>query len=254
MRSLAVCSLAGRCAAMGAALLLFSAGLHAQTPPPPDGGSTEVLQSIFIPPLPDAPFTLTLATEWVRPLGTDGNTVTLVNQRRIARDRAGRVYEERVLLRPSSMTGDWIVNVIQIADPATHTYLNCFTAQKVCRPNKYDPPVAPPNLESGTTPYQGFIEQRTNLGRDLMQGVDVTGMHVDTVIEAGVIGNAKPMTVTRDFWYSPALGINLRSVRDDPRSGKQTFTVTELSRDAPDPSLWQVPAGFTVASDSPAKP
>jgi hypothetical protein len=39
-----------------------------------DGGTTEVLQSIFIPPMPRAPFQLTLATEWTRPLGTAAPT------------------------------------------------------------------------------------------------------------------------------------------------------------------------------------
>ena len=41
-------------------------------------------------------------------------------------------------------------------------------------------------------------------------------------------------------------------MRDDPRSGRQTFTVTELSQDVPDPALWGVPAGFTVVDDKAA--
>ena len=84
--------------------------------PPPDGGMTEVLQSIFIPPLTNAPFTLTLATEWVRPLGTDGNTVTWTNERRIARDHTGRVFEERVLLAPPGVPLQGRTNLVQLAD------------------------------------------------------------------------------------------------------------------------------------------
>jgi hypothetical protein len=64
-----------------------------------DGGVTEVLQSIAVPPKPGAPFTLTLETEWVKQL-FDGGTTTLVNKRRIARDAAGRVYQERWALVP----------------------------------------------------------------------------------------------------------------------------------------------------------
>ncbi len=74
-------------------------------------------------------------------------------------------------------------------------------------------------------------------------------MRVTTTIGAGQFGTEKPVTVVREFRYNPALGINLRSTRDAPRSGKQTFTVTRISRDEPDPALWQVPAGFTVADD-----
>ena len=60
----------------------------------PDGGVRETLESIFIPPKPNAPFTLTLDTEWTRAFG-NGGTYTLVNERHIARDTAGRIYEER---------------------------------------------------------------------------------------------------------------------------------------------------------------
>ena len=137
------------------ALLLLPLTLVAQQPAPADGGSSEVLQSIFIPPLANAPFTLTLATEWVKPLGADGNTITVVNERRIARDHAGRVYQERVLLMPQNMAanmkGKWIVNLRQIADPALHTNLNCFTATKVCRTTAYNVPVTAPELDSGTS-------------------------------------------------------------------------------------------------------
>ncbi len=250
-----------RSLALGTALLLVSAAaLHAQTsqtratPPPPDGGSSEVLQSIYVPPLPNAPFTLTLATEWVRPLGTDGNTITLVNQRKIARDRAGRIYQERVLLRPPNTAGPWVTNWIQITDPAAHTWLNCSVFARVCHTLPYNDSTTAPELESGTTRFQGGAQQRTSLGREMFAGVEVIGVHVSTVINAGQMGNAKPLTTEREYWYSAALGFNLRSTRNDPRSGRQSFTVTELSRDEPDPALWQVPAGYLVADERAGTP
>src|ERR1700756_1236885 len=69
--------------------------------PSRDGGVREVLESIVIPPLPNAPFTATLDTEWVRYAG-EGATITLVNERHIARDRNGRVYQERWYLVPKN--------------------------------------------------------------------------------------------------------------------------------------------------------
>ena len=219
---------------------------------PPDGGTSEVLQSIFVPPLPDAPFTLTLATEWVRPLGADGNTVTLVNERKIARDRQGRIYEERVLLAPPGTEAQNRTNWLQIADPARHSYLNCSVPTRVCHTLPYGPPTAPPDLTPGTEKFQGATRQRVSLGKDIVLGQEVTGMRVTTVIDAGAFGNARPVTVEREFWYSPALGLNLRSTRDDPRSGKQTFTVKQLSLDEPDASLFLPPAGYTLADDKPS--
>ena len=238
------------------ALLAFALASHlpAQTAPAPvDGGTSEtVMQSIFIPPLPDAPFALTLATEWVRPLGTDGNTVTLTNERHIARDRAGRVFQERVLLAPPCTPLEGRTNVLQLETLATHTALNCFVRDHICQTVAYNPTLTSPDLTGGTTKFPGATQQRKNLGKDVIEGQEAVGMRVTTTIDAGQFGNAKPVTVVREFWYSPALGINLRCTRDDPRSGKQTFTVTKISRDEPDPSLWQVPAGFTVADDAQA--
>jgi hypothetical protein len=66
-----------------------------------DGGTSEVLESIVIPPKAQAPFSLLLQTEWVRTL-SDGSTITLVNQRRIARDSGGRIYQERWFLVPKN--------------------------------------------------------------------------------------------------------------------------------------------------------
>ena len=64
-----------------------------------DGGTREVLISILIPSLPDAPFTATVRTEWIRQL-PDGSSITLKNHRAIARDKAGRIFQERRILVP----------------------------------------------------------------------------------------------------------------------------------------------------------
>jgi hypothetical protein len=93
-----------------------------------DGGVTETLQSIYIPPLVNAPFTAIVHTEWTRPLG-DGGTYTVINQREVARDRNGRIFEERWLLVPKDGRFKSQKNVIQIADPNEHTLYNCFLLQ-----------------------------------------------------------------------------------------------------------------------------
>ena len=70
-----------------------------QTQRPPDGGTREVLISILIPSLPNAPFTAIVNTEWIRQL-PDGSSITLKNHRAIARDAAGRIFQERRALVP----------------------------------------------------------------------------------------------------------------------------------------------------------
>jgi hypothetical protein len=77
-----------------------------------------------------APFTLTLETEWVKQL-YDGGTTTLVNKRRIARDAAGRVYQERWALVPKNdHRVQSIMNMTQIHDPLAHTRHDCFLSWK----------------------------------------------------------------------------------------------------------------------------
>ena len=78
-----------------------------QAPPPPhmvapsegDGGVRDTVEGIVIPPIPNVPFTAMLSTEVTR-YGADGSSMTGVNQRRIARDRRGRVYQERWYIVP----------------------------------------------------------------------------------------------------------------------------------------------------------
>ncbi len=104
-----------------------------------DGGVRGTLESLVIPPKAEAPFTLTLATEWVQSL-SDGGTITLVNQRRIARDSKGRIYQERWLLVPKNGKVESKMNVIQIADPNSHTLYNCFfDGKNICRVSTYLP-------------------------------------------------------------------------------------------------------------------
>src|SRR5215469_14739719 len=109
--------------------------------PTQDGGVRQVLESIVIPPIPNSPFHATLDTEWVR-FAPDGGTITFVNERHIARDGRGRIYEERWDLVPKfHLNGDVASKMtwIQIADPKLRTLYNCSTDRHVCDLVTYDP-------------------------------------------------------------------------------------------------------------------
>src|SRR3984893_19571683 len=104
-----------------------------------DGGTREVLESIVIPPKAKAAFSLVLQTEWVKTL-YDGGTITSVHQRRIARDGAGRIYQERWLLVPKNGREESQMTTIQISDPNNHTLYNCFMDQRnQCVLSTYSP-------------------------------------------------------------------------------------------------------------------
>jgi hypothetical protein len=60
------------------------------------------------------------------------------------------------------------------------------------------------------------------------------------------MGNDKPMVTTREFWYSPELGLNLVSIVDSPQAGKQVFTAKNLITTAPEPGLFVVPDEYKI--------
>lgn len=218
-----------------------------------DGGVSEMMESIVVPEKPHAPFTLLLETEWVRTLG-DGGTITAVNKRRIARDATGRVYQERWFLVPKNGNVESQMTTIQIADPNTHTLHNCFFVgpkKNVCEALNFVPSSLAVNTaeknEAGDLPNDQGSFVHEFLGKQFISGVETIGARDSTTFNPGVFGNDRKVTIERECWYSPQLDLNLLSVRSDPRTGKQTFTATAVTLGDPDPSLFELPAGFRVA-------
>src|ERR1019366_6940424 len=212
-----------------------------------DGGTSGAMESIFVPPILGAPFSLTLVTEWSRPLG-NGGTFTLANQRRIVRDGKGRIYQERWLLVPRGGTVKSRMDVMQFTDPAQHTWYNCYPAQKICEllPYTTTPEMVykPAIGVTGPLPNGSGFHQHEELGVANTNGVDTTGYRETNTINAGVLGNDRPMVTSREFWYSARLGINLISKVDDPQSGRQVFTATDMTTSEPDPALLAVPSDY----------
>jgi hypothetical protein len=216
-----------------------------------DGGTREVLESIVIPPKARSPFSLLLQTEWVKTL-SDGGTITLVNQRRIARDGAGRIYQERWFLVPKNGREESEMTTIQISDPNSHSLYNCFMLdhRNQCVLSTYTPSVnaiykfqGPP---TGSLPDGAGFAVHEDLGKQFVDGLETMGTRDSIIYNPGVFGNDRKMTVEREYWYSTQLAINLLSERSDPRIGKQTFLATNVILSEPDPNLFELPDGFKV--------
>jgi len=184
--------------------------------PSRDGGVREVLESIVIPPIPNAPFTATLATEWVRYAG-EGASITSVNERHIARDRKGRVYQERWYLVPKNGNVKSEMNWIQIADPQQHTLYNCSPQRHICELRNYDPSEELTAAAPRTPIPSGVVERGhttvEELGTRNISGVDAVGRRETTAIEPGEMGNDQALTEMNETWHSQELGINLLSIR-----------------------------------------
>jgi hypothetical protein len=208
---------------------------------PPDGGTHEVLVSILIPSLANAPFTATVNTEWVRQLA-DGSTISLVNRRAIARDAAGRIFQERRLLVPNDGKHDSLVTQIEISDPVSHALYICVPNELVCQVETFSAPepTVPPVSAADRKPGSPGPE---DLGKQTIGGLETIGARDTLLIEAGAIGNDRPILAKREFWYSPKLGINLISKRSDPRFGTQNFELSDIVLGQPDPKLFELPGG-----------
>ncbi|HTH52083.1 MAG TPA: hypothetical protein VL501_09130, partial [Pyrinomonadaceae bacterium] len=85
-----------------------------------------------------------------------------------------------------------------------------------------------------------------DLGTQNIEGVMAEGSRRTTTIPAGAIGNERPIEIVYERWYSKELGMVVMSKHSDPRFGEQTYTLKNIIRAEPDPSLFTVPQGFKV--------
>lgn len=222
-----------------------------QSPPqqrqrPPDGGTREMLISILIPSVPNAPFSATVNTEWIRQL-PDGSAITLKNHRAIARDAAGRIFQERRYLLPDDGKSKSGISQIEISDPVAHELYICIPQGHTCQLEEFSPRESAPYDAPGKSHMvQGSPSESEDLGKQSIGGLETIGTRETTIIPAGAIGNNSPLMSKREFWYSPQLGVNLISKLQHPLSGTQNFEVSDITLGEPDAKLFEVPAGFKI--------
>ncbi|HKF51271.1 MAG TPA: hypothetical protein VKB26_03075 [Candidatus Acidoferrales bacterium] len=113
------------------------------------------------------------------------------------------------------------------------------------RPPLPPPPTKPPN------PGQPQITTES-LGSQVMEGVYVDGTRTTTVFPTGWMGNDRPITRICDMWHSPDLDITVLLQCSEPPNSESAFRLTNISRAEPDPSLFQLPSGYSVV-DGPDK-
>jgi hypothetical protein len=139
----------------------------------------------------------------------DGGTITLENQRRIARDGNGRIYEERWVLVPKNGKVKSQMTTIQISDPNAHTLYNYFMLDGMnrCVLSGYSPST------SAVYNFQGSSTEKLSdaasfvinegLGKQLVAGMETTDTRSSVIYNANVFGNDRKITIEREFWYSP---------------------------------------------------
>ncbi|MBI5269088.1 MAG: hypothetical protein HY856_05370 [Burkholderiales bacterium] len=84
------------------------------------------------------------------------------------------------------------------------------------------------------------------LGNKDIDGVRAQGERTTWTIEAGKIGNEKPIQITREVWTAPDLQLTLMSRDMDPRRGEALYRLAQLKRGEPEAALMKVPSDYRV--------
>jgi hypothetical protein len=211
----------------------------------PDYRARQVLIALYFGPKPKAPFTATAKTVWVK-IMPDDSTITTWNERTVARDMDGRIFQERRFLVPDDGKHQPELRVLEYSDPLQHTFYNCNPYSKSCDLSNYFPPGIQPLTPEGLQPDGTTYLTRENLGVDTFEGLDVQHSRETFTYYRQTIGNTKTILRTVEYWYSPALGINVQVKRHDPRDGDHTLWLTNISLTAADPETFKAPADYQM--------
>ena len=85
-----------------------------------------------------------------------------------------------------------------------------------------------------------------SLGKQMVEGVNAEGTRNVSTIAAGAIGNDRPLQVSTESWYSEELQMNIMTKHSDPRTGDESFRLTNIRRGEPGAYLFQAPVGYQI--------
>jgi len=220
-----------------------------------------------------APYSAEVVTQRLQILA-DGNRIEQTTTGSVARDGQGRVRRDEALPALPGGNGEG-PHLIMIDDPVGQVHWTLDAQTKTATKMPMPPgkpggmfsvalPAAPMPMTAGTKAYfsttsavpgmpfattmkMGPAEgAKTDLGTQPVEGVPAQGTRITRTIEAGQMGNALPIVITTETWYSPELKVLVTSKSSDPRIGDTTYKLTNIQRAEPDPSLFQVPADYTI--------
>ncbi len=211
-----------------------------------------------------APFTATAVTTFSHTLA-DGNKISNTHQVTLYRDSQGRFRKEGSMPPMGDLSVAQPHSFVVIQDPvASKGYLlnpdkkiaHVMTMKGHGRMGPKGPgtpgtdaSAAPDAMESSQPDNPNVTKE--SLGTQSINGISAQGTRYTRVIPAGTIGNDKPLTVTREVWYSPDLQMVVQSKHSDPRFGDTSYSLTNIQRDEPAPNLFTVPSDYTVKEGGP---
>jgi hypothetical protein len=184
----------------------------------------------------------------------DGNTITSKRQINVFRDGQGRVRTEETITPPAASSKQPYTQVTILDYVAGTRYLLDSSSMTA-----YQSPLRVPQVRGAggaarpmaraMTPRTGENAPqvvRTTLAPQSVNGLMSTGTHYVETIAAGQIGNERPIQVSRTVWVSNELKVPVQIKGSDPRFGTTAMDLINVVQSEPSPSLFMVPAGYTV--------
>jgi hypothetical protein len=101
------------------------------------------------------------------------------------------------------------------------------------------------NAEVPETEMSSDNSRTESLGKDVIEGLLAEGTRTTILIPPGRIGNDEALEIVHERWYSPELQTILLSKHSDPRWGETVYRLRNIDRNAPDHSLFSLPAPST---------
>jgi hypothetical protein len=107
--------------------------------------------------------------------------------------------------------------------------------------------VAPVTLERRGITASASSTKIETLDPQIIEGVRAEGTRTTSIIPAGQIGNERDITLVSERWYSPELQVVLMTKQSDPRSGDTVYRLTNVTRNEPLHSMFEVPSDYAVS-------
>lgn len=114
-------------------------------------------------------------------------------------------------------------------------------------------------VAGGTVPHQrnvmtwthmeggeGTAPRVESLGKRTIEGVECEGTKETLTIEAGKIGNERPIEIVTERWQSAGLGVDVLRKHSDPRFGETNYRLQAIVRGEQPKSLFEAPADYKV--------
>jgi hypothetical protein len=224
-------------------------------------------------PVTGKPYSGEEVSESVQTLADGTHISQTMTLQKIYRDSQGRTRMERPLMHPG-MGGPPVPAdapmMIDITDPVAHVRYTLDTRGKIAHRWELPTPdstsakgggfaaMLSPSLPTvAASKVQGIQQtdpsrphaQFEKLDSQTIDGIAVEGRRTTMTYPAGSVGNDGAFVTSNEMWTSPELNVMVLSKNSDPRNGDHTQKLINISRDEPDASLFQPPAGYEIADE-----